>query len=70
VRHQGFEIAILGAVELFEDAVGNGPSALTFRYLLAAIEIVSGKRAECDTGVGAAETGESVALGRATKREG
>ena len=31
--------------------------------------MVSGKCAECDTGVGAAETGESVALGRAKKRE-
>ena len=30
---------------------------------------VSGQCAECATGVGAAETGESVALGRATKRE-
>jgi hypothetical protein len=32
--------------------------------------IVSEKCAKCDAGVGAAETGESVALGRATKREG
>jgi hypothetical protein len=31
--------------------------------------IVPGKRIERDTGVGAAETGESVALGRAKKRE-
>ena len=32
--------------------------------------IVSGVRAECATGVGAAKTGESVALRRAMKREG
>jgi len=31
--------------------------------------IALGKYAECDTGVGAAETGESVALGRVKKRE-
>jgi hypothetical protein len=31
--------------------------------------MVSGKCAEYDAGVGAAETGESVALGRAKKRE-
>jgi hypothetical protein len=67
--HQGLELAFQGALEQFEDAVGNGFLQYHLDSSLSCCALFV-KSAQSDIGVGTTETGESIALGRTGKREG